>query len=117
MKTFTLTEQHLKLLKRANVYWEDAESGAPAIDPKRPYGNSAAIIDVLEILGIEPANRCRNCGNDYSLEQEQMADRLHRETETALEIVLATQSFTTGKYAQQSYGAWTYHGRDEEGAP
>ena len=27
-----------KLLRRANIQWEDCETGAPCIDPKRPYG-------------------------------------------------------------------------------
>src|SRR6266568_5645220 len=38
---FTVTEDHLKLLRHAYLYWEYGEGyGAPAIDPKRPYGNS-----------------------------------------------------------------------------
>ncbi len=36
MKTFRLTESHLKLLRRANVSWCGDEHGAPQIDPKRP---------------------------------------------------------------------------------
>jgi hypothetical protein len=40
-QTFKLTDEHLKLLRRFNVGWQDSESGAPEIDPKRPYGNSA----------------------------------------------------------------------------
>ena len=31
-KRFTLTEEHLKLLRHANVRWDDCEFGAPAID-------------------------------------------------------------------------------------
>jgi hypothetical protein len=32
---FLLTTDHLILLGRAYVRWEDCETGAPAIDPKR----------------------------------------------------------------------------------
>ena len=45
---FTVTEEHLKLLRRAYVDWEDCEFGAPAIDCKRPYGNSDVIADIGE---------------------------------------------------------------------
>jgi len=40
---FELTEQHLKLIRRMTVRYNDyCEFGAPEIDPKRPYGNSSA---------------------------------------------------------------------------
>jgi hypothetical protein len=50
---FTVTEDHLKLLRRAYIGWDDCEFGAPGIDPKRPYGNSDVIGDIAEILGEE----------------------------------------------------------------
>ena len=46
----TITEAHLKLLRRANVQWLDIEFGAPGLDPKRPYGNSSVLEDMHEIL-------------------------------------------------------------------
>lgn len=51
---FELTRDHLKLLRNAYVGWHDCETGAPRIDPKRPYGNQRVALDVAEILGIEP---------------------------------------------------------------
>jgi hypothetical protein len=35
LETFELCEEHLKLLRSAYVEWSNAETGAPAIDPKR----------------------------------------------------------------------------------
>ena len=35
-KKFEVKLEHLKLLKRAYVRWEDCEFGAPSIDCKRP---------------------------------------------------------------------------------
>lgn len=53
--TFTLTEDHIKLLSRAYIGWEDSEFGAPSIDCKRPYGNSYVEGDVAEILEWKPS--------------------------------------------------------------
>lgn len=47
-KTFTLTEDHIKLMSRAYISWNDGECGAPGVDTKRPYGNSSVIMDVYE---------------------------------------------------------------------
>ena len=48
---FTVTEDHLKLLRHVHLYWDYGEGyGAPAIDPKRPYGNSDVERDIAEIL-------------------------------------------------------------------
>jgi hypothetical protein len=37
---FTVSDEHLRLLRRAYVSWDETEFGAPEIDCKRPYGNS-----------------------------------------------------------------------------
>lgn len=39
-ETFEIKNEHLELLKRAFVSWDSCEYGAPAINCKRPYGNS-----------------------------------------------------------------------------
>lgn len=51
--SITITDDHLTLLKEMVVGWQDAEYGAPEVDPKRPYGNSAAAEDIYEALGWE----------------------------------------------------------------
>ena len=95
--SFDLTEDHLKLLAAMYVGWQDCETGAPEINPKRPYGNSYVPGDVAEILGWDPVTAD---GDERGLSenQEERALALHAETETALEIVLRTRSFVPGTY-------------------
>lgn len=90
-QTFTLTKDHLKLLKNVWVNWENSEFGAPAIDCKRPYGNSYVQGDIAEILGWKR-------GEELTEQQEEKAYTLHLETQTALQIILTTQKFKVGKY-------------------
>lgn len=90
-RTFTLTDDHLKLLRAMHVGWQDAEYGAPEIDPKRPYGNRGVECDIHEILTGE---------KDYELtdEQRERYSQLHRETQTALEIMLQLGELRPGTY-------------------
>jgi hypothetical protein len=98
MRDFALTEQHIKLLQRMYVTWFDCEFGSPAIDPKRPYGNSDCEEDIAEILGIEWEDDGDGMSDDL---RERMED-LHKETEVALQIVLCTASFHPGTYRKMS---------------
>lgn len=123
-KQFEIKEEHLKLLRRMYVGWDDCEFGAPEIDPKRPYGNSDVEQDMIEILGLK---EIRNgvfefelFGKKYMLkgedknsiwldgaEEQELSEELnclHKETETVLQIVLVTGKFETGKYVASSYG-------------
>ena len=102
-RTFTLTEQHLKLLRRFCVRWQDCETGAPEIDPKRPYGNSAVMDDICEILTGETIGCTDSKREELTDEEAERYEVLHRETETALQIVLATGQFKTGKYECEAY--------------
>ncbi len=90
---FTVTSAHLKLLRKMYVSWDDCEFGAPAIDCKRPYGNSYVVGDIAEILGWENED-----GDELSEEQISNATALHAETETALQILLSNLSIEEGKY-------------------
>lgn len=91
---FILTEDHIKLLSNAYVSWDNCEFGAPEIDPKRPYGNSDVLEDMSEILGIDISE---NEENKLKLK------KLHKETETALQIILSTKSFIPGEYIKEEY--------------
>ena len=107
--TFTLTADHLKLLSRMYVNWGYAETGAPEIDPKRPYGNSNVTSDVAEILGIDAPDE----DEASSAEVDKFAERMyaiHRQTKTALQIVLVTGQFVPGTYRK----ADTYDDRSWE---
>lgn len=96
---FVVTEQHIKLLRNAYISWNDCETGAPAIDPKRPYGNSFVEGDMYEILE----------GKDYPEDLYENDDlranylQLHKETKTVLQIVLATGKFEPGEYEADRY--------------
>lgn len=103
-KVFELTEQHLALMKRMWVGWQDCEFGAPEIDPKRPYGNSGVLQDIAEILGIsEP-----DYDNDeyFSPEVIDRMERLHEETRAAIAIMLQCGEVALGEYVMEEYD-WT----------
>ena len=84
-KIFEVTEDHLKLLKHSHIMWRASEYGAPMIDPKRPYGNSSVESDIAEIL-------------EWGKYDNERAEKIHRELETVLQIVLVTQTFQPGLY-------------------
>lgn len=96
MQTFEIKEDHLKLLQKFYVYWDSCEYGAPAVDCKRPYGNSYVEHDIANILGWK-----LNEDEELTEEQEGLARILHRETQTALQICLSLQNFETGVYEKK----------------
>jgi hypothetical protein len=96
---FTVTDDHLRLLRRASVHWHEAEFGAPSIDPKHPYGNSNVFGDIAEILGIPEIDRADGDLN-LSVEDEWRFLRLHVETAVALQIALETGEFRPGHYVR-----------------
>ena len=99
-QTFTVTEEHVKLLRNAIVRWEDCEYGAPAIDCKRPYGNSGVVHDIFEILGWEPSDD----EWDWTREEKERAYKIHKETEIALRIFLNVGRLGTGTFVSNDYG-------------
>lgn len=119
---FEIKPEHLKLIQRFCIGWQDCEFGAPEIDPKRPYGNSDVIQDMVEVLGFEEIDperflfklfdkEYRLKGEDkYNIEfddQEELVEiltNLHKETEIALQICLETQIFQTGIFKHEKYG-------------
>lgn len=106
---FTVTEDHLKLLRRMYVDWGDAETGAPAIDPKRPYGNSDVWLDIADILGWKVRSDDADDDDDFSPltpNQIRQAEKIHRETRDALQIVLRSGKFETGTWAKDWLGNW-----------
>lgn len=122
---FEVKREHLALLKRMCVGWQDCEFGAPEIDPKRPYGNSGVIGDMIEIFGKEVKRgifKVDVCGKEYYVtpdedsedmeELEKILNTLHKETETVLQIALVTGMFKEGKYKlKNEYGNdWEYIG-------
>lgn len=129
---FVLRKEHIKLLSNTYVSWNDCEFGAPAIDCKRPYGNSGDLVfhDMIRIIGVKKLRLKGEShynskghyefkllgkkfilksddGYDFDLESQDVLcnqlDSLHKETETALQIVLATKSFNPGTYEVEEY--------------
>ena len=97
-KTFELTDNHIKLLRRSYIGWEHCEFGSPAIDCKRPYGNGDVLEDIKKIIlpGLD--------NEAYELIGDKLDDwfvKLHKELEIALQIVLFMGKFETGIYVQE----------------
>lgn len=102
---FSITPDHLALIRNFSVEWQDCESGAPAINPKRPYGNSDVEADICGILAWEKED-----GDEWSELQLSIARRLHRETETALQICLSLKTFEAGVYEKkEKYSRHSWH--------
>lgn len=103
-QSFTVTEDHVKLLQRMYVQWNDSGYyGAPAIGLKRPYGNSDVLDDIAEIVGYKPTF---DREGDLRDEDEEHLLKLHRETEVVLQILLQNPlDFQVGKYQRSTiYG-------------
>lgn len=106
MDSFKLTKNHVKLLRRMCVGWQDCETGAPEIDPKRPYGNSYVAGDVAEILGVKTGE------DGLTSDQESEMLAIHSETEIALQVVLSSGSFQPGTFRRkEAWGDWEKVGK------
>lgn len=99
---FTVTEDHLKLLRHVWVDgWDPGEGyGSAGIDPKRPYGNSYVERDIAEILDASDGDWEYEAGERAYVteEAEHRFTRLHVETMVALQVVLAVGEFRPGHY-------------------
>lgn len=96
---FEITEEHLRLLQVMYVNWVVfGYDGAPAINEKRPYGNSDVYGDVAEILGWDPLPDWDEDGYEEACEK---AKEIHEETWIALQICLVMQSFEPGIYRRK----------------
>lgn len=106
MEKFTITKDHLKLLKRMYVGWSDCEYGAPYIDPKRPYGNSDVENDIAEILGWKKIKD--RYGDEVMTEsQSKKAAKIHLEMKDVLQICLQFLQFKTGTFKREnSWSDW-----------
>lgn len=97
MTTFTLTREHVDLLRAMEWQWDHCEFGAPAVDCKRPFGSSSGIYgDIAAAVGwvYDPDDQ----------EQEDELGRLYRETLTALMVGLSCGLFEPGEYERTSSG-------------
>ena len=70
------------LIKLTRAFFEHliidgGEFGGIGLDSKRPFGNSGAVTDILEIIEMEPEYNCPDCGKAYSEEQYRYARDLY----------------------------------------
>lgn len=97
MRKFLLKPEHIKLLREAYIDWNNCEFGAPSIDCKRPYGNSDVYGDIAEILGWDLIDD--GWGEKVlTYEQRNYAAQLHKETQTALQIIVQEARLSWGTY-------------------
>lgn len=106
-KRFLLKVEHLLLIRAQCLRWDDTyEHGAPGVDAKRPYGNSAPIIgDIMEVLG-EELQRCPHCDEPICESDQERFMELHRQTKIALRIVMsnAGKASAPGWYRSTDFG-------------
>lgn len=109
--TFVLRPEHIALLRASYVRWApEAYEGYAAIDCKRPYGNSDVVGDIAKILGLDAPEDTE----DWVLREPLL--ELHRQTSTALQILLLTGSFEPGVFVSDQWGSSRSWRRVEEGA-
>jgi hypothetical protein len=99
IKRFTVTNEHLRLLRCSYISWDETEFGAPGINPKRPYGNSNVFADIAEILDV-PDSEWLDANEELNPDAEWRFLRQHVETAIALQIGLATGEFRSGRYVR-----------------
>jgi len=110
---FEVTEDHLRLLRRTFVGWDDsAYHGAPAVGIKRPYGNSDVVTDLAEIIvpveGDDELDDYASFTREGELKSVRTKDgreltqddllRLHREMELVLQILASNLEIAPGLY-------------------
>jgi hypothetical protein len=101
MTIFTITNNHLKLLKHIHISWNSCEFGAPTVDCKRPYGNSDVYCDIARILNI-PIPDFDN-DEDFTDQQLQYIDEIHKEMQTVLQIGVRVGCFEEGTFYCPDY--------------
>lgn len=110
LKDFTVTEEHLKLLRHVHLYWDYGEGyGAPAINPKRPYGDSYVERSIAEILDAPDSDWEAAEDDDYldlTPEAQERFTRLHVETMIVLHITLAAGELRPGRYIRDDIIGW-----------
>lgn len=107
-KKFELKQEHIDLISELNFKGLVSVEGErieyrPAIDYKRPFGNSGVTYDVLQKLGLV------NEKGEYTEANRKRAELLVIELPVALEIVVKNKTFTPGEYEVDDYGAYYLH--------
>jgi hypothetical protein len=115
---FTVTDDHLKLLQHVYLYWDYGEGyGAPAINSKKPYGDSDVERNIAEILDAPDSDWECDGDDEYAdltPEARERFTQLHVETMIVLHIVLAARDIRPGRYIRDDAIGWVR--AEDEGA-
>lgn len=109
---FEVKNIHLKLLDQTYIEWaEDSYDGYVAMDPKRPYGNSSRIYDIIELMKTDKEfEHLKFVDDDEDIEltdeQEFAANDIHRQMFIIFKILIDTKSIKPGIYKRDSYNSW-----------
>lgn len=127
---FEIKDEHIKLLKEMNIDWNDAEFGAPCIDPKRPYGNSNGVNDIARVIDLTKNKKTIDYYRKDAEEYDDIKDyfeecdwnqesydyllNIHHDMQIVLQIVLNNLSFKKGIYHRKNtYSEWEFKGAKE----
>ena len=111
VERFEVKEYHLKLIKRLNFNgWDYCEFGAPAIDCKRPFGNSDVYGDIFDILGLDYNSEEYDSADDYlnafPANKRYIDDIYFNELPIALQILTSNLGIELGMYERERYNVW-----------
>jgi hypothetical protein len=107
VESFIVTQYHINLLRRMHIDWCYDEFGSPAVDPKRPFGNSDVYQDMLEILGLHQPDEW----TDIAPEQADYLNSIYAQTAVALQILVSTGNVEPGEYTREKYSSnWVRSG-------
>ena len=105
--TFDVTAEHRALLPKLRLEW-DAERDVPAVDPQRPYGDMTwYTVEMATHLGTPPETDADGRAI-MSDEEETRLERLHREMQPAMQILLRSADLAPGDFRSAgAAGTWT----------
>ena len=104
---FTLTSNHIKLLRRLCIDWNDEyHLGVPTVDSKRPYASKYVLDDIAEIVGIGG----KNADGELILTPEQLEYclKLHREMAAVLQLTCELGFLELGNYSKDEWRMYTW---------
>lgn len=103
MAKFEIKKEHIKLIENLTFICRNTpydDTVIPAIDLKRPFGNSSVLYDAMQKLGYV------NSYGDYTEESKDKTRLFLIELPVALEIITSKHTFETGVYDIDEYGAY-----------
>lgn len=113
--TIEVTQQHLLLLKNANVGLRDdgGRDISVGINSKRPYGEMTYFyIDMGEILGIAPQGpprKDRPVQREFTEDQEKAFEELHEQMQLVVQAFLLNATLAPGTFTRAPPGYGRMH--------